>query len=166
MTPFAERGLDEELSWMLKVMARAIALDVGDKTIGVAWSDEEARLAFPGETIIREEGYRRDMRRIVNLIDKLNPEVIVVGLPLMLDGTTGRQVEKVRDFISQLRRYTCLPIYEQDERLTTGEAHRSLEITGKRNSERKTVIDSVAACLILQSFLERKIETPKMDNET
>src|SRR5579871_6851636 len=99
---------------------------MGDKTIGVAFSDETGALAFPGETILRQEGKKRDMAALRRLIAENQVNEIVVGLPLMLDGTRGIQAEKVEAFIATLRNSVRIPIILQDERLSTAEAERVL----------------------------------------
>src|SRR5438105_673872 len=98
-------------------MGRVLALDVGEKTIGVALSDENESFAFPQKTIIRQEGYRRDMVALRETIESNGVEEVVVGLPLMMDGSRGIQAEKVEEFIEQLGRYVRIPIRTQDERL-------------------------------------------------
>lgn len=137
-------------------MARLLALDVGEKTIGVAVSDETETFAFPGETILRQEGYRRDMNALRRLVEEKEIAEIVVGLPLMMDGTRGIQVEKIEAFVEQLRRYVTVPVVTQDERLSTLEAEKLLLTTDKRREERKKVVDSMAASVILQSFMDRR----------
>jgi putative Holliday junction resolvase len=137
-------------------VAILLALDVGEKTIGVAFSDETETFAFPGETIQRQEGYRRDMGLLRRLIQERGVREIVVGMPLMMDGSRAIQAEKVEEFVEQLRRYTRLPIHLQDERLSTSEVDRMLIAAGRRREERKKVIDSGAASVILQGFMDRR----------
>jgi putative holliday junction resolvase len=137
-------------------MAIILALDVGEKTIGVALSDETETFALPGQTIQRQEGYRRDMIALRELIQQRGVQEIVVGLPLMMDGSHGIQAEKAEEFVEQLKRYTRLPIHFQDERLSTSEVDRVLMAAGKRRDERKKVVDSAAASVILQSFMDRR----------
>src|SRR5690348_11519534 len=131
-------------------MGRILALDVGEKTIGVAVSDETGTLAFPGTTILRQEGKRRDMAALRQLVAEKQVREIVVGMPLLLDGSRGIQAEKVVAFIAVLRNNVRIPIICQDERFSTREAERALIAADQRREERKASIDSVAACLILQ----------------
>src|SRR5436305_9655954 len=98
-------------------MARILALDVGEKTIGTAVSDDAETFAFPRRTILRQEGHRRDMAAIRAILDEDGIEVIVVGMPLMMSGRRAVQAEKVDEFMVTLRRFTDLPIQTQDERL-------------------------------------------------
>jgi putative holliday junction resolvase len=137
-------------------MARILALDVGEKTIGVALSDEAETLALPGETIVRQEGKKRDMASLRQLIAEKQVRSIVVGMPLLPDGSRGVQVEKVEAFIATLRNYVRIPIITEDERLTTWDAEQVLIEARVPREERKKVIDSMAASLILQSYLDRK----------
>src|SRR5271154_4309101 len=129
-----------------------MALDVGEKTIGVAFSDENAMIAFPGETILRQEGKKRDMAALRQRVAERQVREIVVGLPLMMDGTAAIQAEKVEEFIAVLRNNVRIPIHRQDERLSTSEAERVLMAGQRRREQRKQVVDSLAACLILQTF--------------
>ena len=136
---------------------RVIGLDVGDRTIGVAVSDEEGRIAFPGDTIRRQaEGHRKDVAALVRLVRSAGAERVVVGLPLSLDGTLGPQAEKVQAFAEVLRRSIDVPVEYQDERLSTNEAERVLVAAGRRREQRKQTVDSMAASLLLQTYLDRK----------
>jgi putative holliday junction resolvase len=137
-------------------MSTIMALDVGDKTIGVAVSDPSETFAFPRHTIMRQEGHRRDMAALRAVIEEDGIEEIVVGLPIMMDGSLGIQAEKVQDFIDILRRYVTIPISLQDERLSTSEVEKVLIAADRKRAERKSVIDAMAAGVILQSFLERR----------
>ena len=137
-------------------MARVMALDVGEKTIGVAVSDETETFAFPGKTILRQEGYRRDMAAIRSVIEEQGVAEIVVGMPLMMDGSRGIQAEKVEAFIETLRRFVPLPIAVQDERLSTSEVEKMLIAADRRRDQRKQVIDSLAASVILQRYLDSR----------
>ena len=137
-------------------MGKIMALDVGSKTIGVAFCEEGTRLAFPGKTIIRQEGKRRDMAALRQLVAANDVRRIVVGMPLLLDGTRGIQAEKVDAFIADLRNHVRLPIITQDEGLSTSEAAELLTAANKRPTQHKKTIDSVAAALILEWYLEKQ----------
>ncbi len=140
-------------------MARVLALDVGEKTIGIAMSDESQTYAFPGQTIVRQEGYRRDMAAIRRLVEDNEVGEIVVGMPLRMDGSRGIQAEKVEAFIETLRRFIRVPVAVQDERFSTSEAEKVLIAADRRREQRKETIDSMAAGLILQSYLDRRRRT-------
>ncbi len=137
-------------------MGRILGLDVGSKTIGVSISDETGTIAFPGKTILRHEGKKRDMASIRQLISDNSIKEIVIGYPIMMDGTVGIQAEYVNAFIHLLRNSVRIPIRLQDERLTTTQADRILFADGQGRAERKQHVDSIAASLILQSYLDRK----------
>ena len=137
-------------------MARILALDVGEKTIGTAVSDESDTFAFPRQTILRQEGHRRDMAAIRAIIDAEAIEAIVVGMPLMMSGRRAVQAEKVDEFVGTLQRFTELPIHTQDERLSTAESEKALMAAGRSREECKAVVDSMAASVILQSFMARR----------
>ena len=133
-----------------------MGLDYGDKTVGVAISDELLVTAQPIETIERERAnkLRKTYQRIEALISEYSVEKIVIGRPLNMNGTEGERVETTRAFADELSRRTGLEIIEVDERLTTVEANRILEETGVANSARKEYIDKMAAAIILQSYLD------------
>lgn len=139
-------------------MGRVLGLDVGEKTIGVAVSDEAGLMALPGATIWRQEGHKRDMAALRQLISDTKVEAIVVGLPLMMDGSRGIQAEKIEAFVALLRNHVRIPIHLQDERLSTREAERILLAADRNRTERKKAIDSMAACLLLQTYLDRQAE--------
>src|SRR5438874_1590289 len=107
-------------------MAKILALDVGQKRIGVAVCDESETFAFPRPYIARQEGYRKDMAAIRQFSETEEVSEIVVGMPVMLSGERGVQAAKVEEFIEQLKRYVKLPIVTQDERMSTSEADRLL----------------------------------------
>ena len=131
-------------------------MDVGDRTIGLAVSDETETFALPLETVRRQEGHKRDMAILVKLIEERKPAHIVLGLPLAMDGSIGKQAETVQEFAAILKRYTRLPIDFQDERYSTREAELLLISADQRRHERKKSIDSMAASVILQTFMDRR----------
>jgi putative Holliday junction resolvase len=144
-------------------MGRVLGLDVGEKTIGVAISDETGSMALPGATIWRQEGHKRDMAALRQLISDSKVEAIVVGLPLMMNGSRGIQTEKIEAFVTLLRNHVRIPIYFQDERLSTREAERILLAADRNRTERKKAIDSMAACLLLQTYLDRNAEAARKE---
>lgn len=135
---------------------KILALDVGVKTIGVAISDEEERWAFPAKTILRKLGWREDMAAIRDLVAKENVGKIVVGMPLQLSGQAGGQAQQVEEFLHVLRRNVRIPLEVVDERFTTVEAERVLRLMKADRAERKARVDSHAACLILQTYLDQR----------
>lgn len=137
---------------------RILGLDYGQKTVGVALSDENAIIAQPLETIERkhENKLRQTYARIEAIIEEYSVGKIVVGLPKMMNNTEGVRVELTKEFAENLERRTGMEIVFEDERLTTVEANRILEDTGVPVSARKEHIDKMAAAIILQSYLDRE----------
>ena len=138
---------------------RILGLDYGEKTVGVAVSDELMLTAQNLETIERKEEnkLRKTLRRIEELTEEYHVEKIVLGLPLNMDDTESEQTRKTLEFKEMLERRTGLPIILQDERLTSVEAAEILKESGIRNKkERKTYIDKVAAGFILQDYLNER----------
>ncbi|SEQ07477.1 putative holliday junction resolvase [Lachnospiraceae bacterium NE2001] len=135
---------------------RIMGLDYGDKTVGVAISDELLITAQPIETVERERSnkLRKTYQRIEALIAEYDVQKIVIGRPLNMNGTEGERVELTEAFGNELLRRTGLEIVWVDERLTTVEADRILEETGVAHSARKEYIDKMAAAIILQSYLD------------
>ena len=135
---------------------RIMGLDYGDKTVGVAISDELLITAQPIETVERERTnkLRKTYQRIEALIAEYEVEKIVIGKPLNMNGTEGDRVELTEAFADELSRRTGLEIIWIDERLTTVQADRILEETGVAHSARKEHIDKMAAAIILQTYLD------------
>ena len=137
---------------------RALGLDLGSKRIGVALSDSGGLMASPYDTVVRSGDVSRDHRRILDLADEAEVEMLVVGLPLGLDGGVGPAAQGVLDEVDQLRRVTSLPVETYDERLTTVTATRLLREGGVKGKARRQVVDKVAAAVILQSWLDGRAD--------
>lgn len=134
---------------------RILGLDVGDRTIGVAVSDEMGWTAQGVETIKRQSR-EKDFGRLKEIIAQYKVEEIVVGLPKNMNGTIGPRGEICQAFASQLEEVTSLPIHMWDERLTTMAAEKMLIAADVSRQKRKKVIDKMAATFILQGFLDAK----------
>ena len=132
---------------------KIMGLDVGDRRIGIALSDDEGVIALPRETLKREST-SKDVDRLAALALKEAVGRIVVGLPISLDGTEGPQAKKTRGFIASLSGRTAVPVDTWDERLTTVAAERSLLESDVSRARRRDVVDQVAATLMLQSYLD------------
>jgi len=133
---------------------RQMGLDVGDRRIGVALSDETATLASALTTVTRTGG-RKDAAAVADLVRHHEVAAVVVGLPLNMDGSRGPQAEKVLGFVESLRRRLGpVPVVTRDERLTTVEAEEKLREAGLGWRERKRVVDQAAAVVILQEYLD------------
>lgn len=134
---------------------RLMGLDVGDKRIGVALSDEGAVLATPRETLDRRSNAKA-IARLLELARDQRVGEILVGMPYSLDGSSGPQADKVSRFVEALRAETPIPVTVWDERLTTVAAEEILVQNGVPPAERRATIDKVAAAIILQSYLDWK----------
>ena len=135
---------------------RYLALDVGNRRIGVAASDELGLTAQPVLTIERRRNQRDDLRSIARLARRFGVSGIVVGNPQHLSGEVSPQAVKTRAFAAELGALTGLPIHLWDERLTTREAHQMLYQAGYARQTHRRIVDQVAATLILQSFMDGK----------
>lgn len=136
---------------------RVMALDYGDKTVGVAVSDELMLTAQPLETIkrARPTKLRQTMARIETLMEEYDVSEIVIGLPKKMNNEEGDRCKQTREFGEMLARRCSLPVIYQDERLTTVEADAVLAEGGVQKERRKQYIDKMAASIILQAYLER-----------
>lgn len=135
---------------------RFMGLDVGDKTIGVAISDEKGITASPLAVISRTGSLKREIGEIRRFAEQYKVERIVVGVPLMLDGTVGIQAQKVQAFVDELQRRIRIPVVQWDERLTTAEVERILIAADQSRAKRKKVIDKMAAAVMLRSYMDRQ----------
>lgn len=126
-----------------------LGLDVGEKRIGVALAD--GLIAIP-LTVINRAGEEIDLERVLALAQEHGVERIVVGLPRSLDGSIGRQAERVLDFSRALSQH--VPVDTWDERLSTVAAERLLLDTGMKREKRKEKRDAMAAAIILQAYLD------------
>ena len=133
---------------------RLLGLDVGTRRIGVAVSDELGLTAQPVLTLERRRNQRDDLRSLGRLARKFNVAGIVVGNPLRLSGAESAQTLKTQAFAAALGELTNLPIHLWDERLTTHEAHQMLYRAGHARQQHRSIVDQVAATLILRSFLD------------
>ena len=134
---------------------RVMALDVGERRIGVAVSDETGVIATPVATVHRDTG---DLAEIARLVAAWEVDRLVVGLPTGLSGREGPQAASVRAYAAALERHLGPepPIDFWDERLTTAIAERALIAAGTRRARRRERIDAVAAAVILQSYLDAR----------
>lgn len=137
---------------------KCLCLDVGTKTIGVARGTRESGLASPLMTLSRQS-VKKDSHRINAICLEQQVQLVVVGLPLMLDGTEGRAVRLARQIGEALKAHGKYVVVYQDERFSTIEAERRLIQTGKSAKKRKLAIDQAAAAVILEQwFLDNPID--------
>jgi putative Holliday junction resolvase len=131
-----------------------IGLDLGTKTIGVAASDPDRRLATGVETIARQK-FAADAKRLLALAQERRAAGFVLGLPINMDGTEGPRAQATRAFARNLAQLTDLPIALWDERLSTAAVERDLIAADASRAKRAAVIDQHAAAFILQGALDR-----------
>jgi len=136
-----------------------IGLDLGSKTIGVATSDPDRRIATPVETVSRKK-FAADAARLVALASERNAAGFVLGLPVNMDGSEGPRAQSTRAFARNLARVTDLPIALWDERLSTVAVERALIAADATRARRAKVIDQHAAVFILQGALDRLARGP------
>ena len=141
-------------------LERILALDLGERRIGVAVSDPLGVTA-QGLATLERRNRRADFDALRGLVEKYNPALILVGHPLHLSGRAGVQAEKAAAFAETLRRKLGVTVELWDERLTTREAHRVLDAGGATLQQRRKAIDRMSAVLLLQSYLDRFVEAPK-----
>ena len=133
---------------------RYLGLDVGNRRIGVAVSDELGLTAQPVMTLDRKRNQRDDLRSLARLARRFEVAGIVVGNPIHLSGEAGSQAFKTQAFAAELGELTGLPIHLWDERLTSVEAKRLLRQTDLSIEKRARAVDRMAAVLILQAWME------------
>jgi putative Holliday junction resolvase len=136
-------------------VACTLGIDHGSKRIGLAISDPSGSVALPAGTL-ESRGLERDLAAIRQVVEARQVDRIVVGLPIHMDGSHGRQAEAARKFAEHLARELGLPVETLDERWTTREAERALRATGRKGKKKRAVIDSVAAAILLRAYLERE----------
>ena len=132
-----------------------MALDVGRKRIGVAVADPSGSFALP-LTVLERTNLRADLERIADLAREYDAAEIVVGDPLRLSGERGAAAEQMDRFVEQLGKRFAGAIHLVDERLTTAQAQKTLIAADVRRAKRKTIVDKMAAALILETFLARR----------
>ena len=136
-----------------------MAIDVGERRVGLAISDASRALARPLATLVvrsTADGVKRVTEEIVRLSGEADGlEAIVVGLPTRLDGSASDQTARVRTFIDALAARTTVPIVTEDERLSSREAESRLAVVERNWRARKAKLDAAAAAVILQDYLDR-----------
>jgi len=135
-------------------MGRILGLDVGDKTIGVAVSDE-LRWTAQGVMTLKRENAKQDLAALVQLVETYAAEKVVVGLPKNMNNSLGEQAEKVLKFVKSLEaQLGNIPVTLWDERLSTATADKVLISADLSRKKRKRVVNTLAAVIILQGYLD------------
>jgi putative holliday junction resolvase len=132
---------------------RVLGLDYGTRRLGVAICDELGMTAQGVATIVRKNR-DTDLAAITGFVKRFDVEKIVVGYPFRLDGSEGIQCEKVNRFVRRLEARLSIPVIRRDETLSTKEAEEILRETGVCREKKRAVIDRLAACIILQGYLD------------
>lgn len=132
-----------------------MALDIGEKRIGVAVSDAAGKVASP-LTVLDAKRALGDGVELRRLIDDYEVERIVIGLPLRMDGTEGPQAARVRRLASRLAQFLPVEMEFADERLSSVEAERMMAAAGLSERDRRGEVDKVAAAVFLQSYLDSR----------
>jgi len=138
---------------------RVLALDLGARRIGVAVGDDRSGLAFPRAAVVRAgdgRARRADHRRLAAVVADEEADTVVVGLPRSLDGSLGPAARATLAEVDELRTALSVPVEVHDERLTTVAADRALASAGVRGRDRRASIDSAAATILLQSWLDAR----------
>ena len=148
-----------EAAALLPVRGGLVGLDLGTKTIGVAVSDPDRRLATPVETVARKQ-FKLDAARVIELAAERRAIGFVLGLPINMDGSEGPRAQSTRAFARNFSALTVLPIALWDERLSTAAVERELIAADASRAQRKAVIDQHAAAFILQGALDRLRNPP------
>ena len=134
-------------------IGRTLALDYGDRRIGIALSDHLGLVARPLMTLTRTT-WSQDLERLNDLVRKHEVRRIVVGMPLDMDGERGGRARLTETFMAKVRGATGVPVIPWDERLTTVQAERILIEGDVSRARRRKVIDQVAAVILLQAWLD------------
>ncbi|HDI11737.1 MAG TPA: Holliday junction resolvase RuvX [Candidatus Acetothermia bacterium] len=143
---------------------RVMGLDVGEKRIGIALSDETGTIA-QGKGIYRRRTLEEDTKHLAEKVQEWGVVRIVVGLPLNMDGTEGKQARTVREFARALGEAAGIPVELWDERLTSAEAERVLLEADLSRRKRRRMRDELAAVLILQSWLDAHRGSARVESQ-
>lgn len=153
----------EKNSFVRQPAKRVVGLDFGLARIGIALSDERKIIASPFQTLKTEKTAELTVQKLLKELsdnERLQNyvvEEIVIGLPLLMSGKTGFLADEVKHFVAVLKSQTSIPVFTWDERLTTVQAERSLRESSLSRKKRTSLVDTVAAVIILQNYLDSKI---------
>lgn len=135
---------------------RYLGLDLGSRTLGVAKSDASGFIASSYKVIRHNEEYDRLLEEVSSLVKELEIDSIVLGFPKNMNNTVGEKGKLSLEFKEKLEKMIDIPVYLQDERLTTKSATDLLINGNVKRNDRKKVVDAVAATIILQTFLDQR----------
>ena len=135
---------------------RYLGLDLGSRTLGISISDKGGMFARAYSVIRHNEEYDRLLNEVKEIVSLENVDAIVLGFPKNMNNTIGPKGELSIEFKEKLENLLSIPVYLQDERLTTKQAHDVLISNDTSRKKRKQVVDKMAACIILQSYLDKE----------
>ena len=136
---------------------RTLGIDYGDTRVGTAVSDELGITAQGLETIVHNGNDKTVLARLDDIINEYKISTIVVGMPVNMDGSKTERVEKTEKFIHKLKcKYNKIKIETVDERLTTVQAHRTMNELGIKPKNKKNLVDTISAVYILETYINRK----------
>ena len=135
-----------------KTSGRTISLDIGTKTIGIAVSDELG-ITANGVCTIHRENEKKDLAQLRDIIERYSPREILVGIPYNQDGSLGNRAKGIKRFSERIQNSLGLPVRYWDESFSTKTAEKTLIDAGMGRKKRKTVIDKMAATVILEEYL-------------
>jgi putative Holliday junction resolvase len=146
----------------LQLTGPILALDLGEKLVGTAVSDERL-ITTKRLPPLKRSSWKKLLQDVRNLVERFDAQTIVVGLPLRMDGTEGDAAQNVRRLASNLARSVAQPVYLQDERLTSFEAAENLKAEGLKSEDIPALVDGEAAATILRDFLVTDQERVRVD---
>ena len=135
-----------------------LGLDIGNRRIGIALAEEGGTLAVPVGALERTT-LRQDLQRLTEIALERRVTLLVAGLPISINGTLGPQAKKTQSFLKRIHDLTHLPIETVDERYSSSEAGRLMQIGGAQPSRRRVEVDAAAATIILQAYLDDQART-------
>jgi putative Holliday junction resolvase len=135
------------------IHAPVVAFDLGQKRVGVAVSDSLS-ISITRLAALPRTNWKQLLRDVVHLIQRLDAKTVVIGLPLSLNGSLGDAAMEARSTAQKFARSLAVPVYLQDERLSSREAKQNLTLAGYKRKELSTLVDSEAAAVILRDFLQ------------
>ena len=137
-------------------MSRILSIDYGAARTGIAITDELQITAQGLETIFSNGSDKVILRRVAELLEQYNIETIVIGNPINMDGSESERSELTDKFVHKLKsRFNNIEIIKVDERLTTVEAHKTMNFLNVKNKEKRKIVDTIAATYILESYINR-----------
>jgi len=138
-------------------MSRILGIDYGEARTGVAITDPLGFTAQGLETINNNGSDKVILRRIAEIVEEYDVDKIVIGYPINMDGTASERSNKTDEFIHKLKsRFNTIEIIREDERLTTVEAHKTMNELDVNKKKKRSIVDTVAAVFILESYINKK----------